>query len=115
MVLNLSQQTESSDLMGGFRPVPASKQMMKLLSSFYQLFSSTFTRGNNEAFLVQLRKFAQKEKWQSVVQAFHSALAKVAILEAQQAKANARTEDLAAQPSDNRKEKRTQIISESLR
>ena len=84
VVLNLSQQTDSSDLLGGFRPVPAGKQILKLLTVFQDLFNSTFTKGKNEAFLARILKFAQKEKWQNLIQAFHSALSKVAELEAQQ-------------------------------
>ncbi len=37
MVLNLSQQTDSSDLLGGFRPVQPAEAVLPLLDRFADL------------------------------------------------------------------------------
>lgn len=76
-VLNLSQQTDSADLLGGFRPVQAAEAFLPLVTRFNYLFSSTFTKGSNDAFLGRASKFAQRAKWASLLQAFKAALAKV--------------------------------------
>ena len=77
VVVNLSQQTDSSDLLGGFRPVQAGDALQPLLDSFHQLVSGTWTKGNNEAFLSRAFKFAQRGKWSSLLHAFRTAVAKV--------------------------------------
>jgi midasin (ATPase involved in ribosome maturation) len=41
VVLNLSQQTDSSDLLGGFRPVEARDALAPLLPAFSDLVSSS--------------------------------------------------------------------------
>lgn len=77
MVLNLSQQTDSADLLGGFRPVQPAEAFRPLLDRFNLLFTATFTKGSNDAFLARTSKFSQRGKWQSLLQAFKSALMKV--------------------------------------
>ena len=77
VVLNLSQQTDSADLLGGFRPVQPAEAFRPLLARFAPLFAATFSKGSNEAFLARTSKFSQRGKWQSLLQAFKSALAKV--------------------------------------
>lgn len=118
VVLNLSQQTDSSDLLGGFKPVPAGKQMMKLLRHFQELFTLTFTKGKNDIFLARILKLAHKEKWQNVIQALYSALTKVTELEAQQTKANSgdgQSKTGAQEGNQMKRKKRKQIIPDSLR
>lgn len=41
---NLSQQTDSSDLLGGFRPVGAQEGLLPLLAPFQELVRRTWTR-----------------------------------------------------------------------
>ena len=77
-VLNLSQQTDSADLLGGFRPVQANEAFLPLLERFSSLFTATFTKGSNDTFLARTSKFAQRGKWSSLLQAFRAAIAKVA-------------------------------------
>ena len=77
VALNLSQQTDSADLLGGFRPVQAVEALLPLLERFRQLVSSTWTKGNNEAFLGRAAKLAQRGNWASLLQAFQAALSKV--------------------------------------
>ncbi len=80
VVLNLSQQTDSADLLGGFRPVQANEAFLPLVDRFSTLFSATFTKGSNDMFLTRTAKFAQRGKWSSLLQAFQAAILKVASL-----------------------------------
>ena len=80
LALNLSQQTDSADLLGGFRPVQAGEAFYPLVERFSHLFASTFTKGSNSAFLGRMAKFAQRGKWTSLTQAFRAAMVKVLYL-----------------------------------
>ena len=77
MVLNLSQQTDSSDLLGGFRPVEARAALAPLLARFQELVADTWTRGRNAEFLARVARVAERRKWPQLLAAFRSALRKV--------------------------------------
>ncbi|KAG5644766.1 hypothetical protein DXG03_007674 [Asterophora parasitica] len=65
--LNLSHQTESSDLLGGFKPVDARIPGAVLQQRFLDLFGGTFSRRKNEKFEVEVRKAVAEGKWKRVV------------------------------------------------
>ncbi|KIK69742.1 hypothetical protein GYMLUDRAFT_52909 [Collybiopsis luxurians FD-317 M1] len=65
--LNLSNQTESSDLIGGFRPLDARVPAMSLQSRFLDLFGETFSRKRNEKFETDVRKSVTQGKWKRAV------------------------------------------------
>ncbi|KAG5638685.1 hypothetical protein H0H81_011065 [Sphagnurus paluster] len=65
--LNLSHQTESSDLLGGFKPVDARIPGAVLQQKFLDLFGGTFSRRKNEKFEVEVRKAVAEGKWKRVV------------------------------------------------
>ncbi|KAF8073543.1 midasin nuclear AAA ATPase [Lyophyllum atratum] len=65
--LNLSHQTESSDLLGGFKPVDARVPGAALQQRFLDLFGGTFSRRKNEKFEVEVRKAVGEGKWKRVV------------------------------------------------
>ncbi|KAF9220907.1 hypothetical protein BS17DRAFT_290054 [Gyrodon lividus] len=65
--LNLSHQTESSDLLGGFKPVDARVPALELHARFLELFGSTFSRKKNAKFEESVRKAVQEGKWKRVV------------------------------------------------
>ncbi|KAL5512832.1 hypothetical protein ACEPAG_3098 [Sanghuangporus baumii] len=65
--LNLSNQTESSDLIGGFRPVSARVSALELQQRFLELFQETFSVKKNEQLLQNLRKAITNAKWKTVV------------------------------------------------
>ena len=65
--LNLSHQTESSDLLGGFKPVDARIPALRLHSRFVELFGNTFSRKKNVKFEESLRKAVQEGKWRRAV------------------------------------------------
>lgn len=77
VVLNLSQQTDSSDLIGGFKPVEPRDALFPLLEVFQRLVRRTWSKGNNDDFLARVVKYAQRHKWGALLKAFQTAVAKV--------------------------------------
>eukprot|EP00198_Chlamydomonas_reinhardtii_P014222 XP_001703559.1 predicted protein [Chlamydomonas reinhardtii] len=67
---NLSQQTDSSDLLGGFKPVEPRDALAPLLPTFMGLIRRTWTRGNNDEYLARVAKLAERRKWGSLLAAF---------------------------------------------
>lgn len=65
--LNLSHQTESSDLLGGFKPVDARIPGSNLQQQFLELFGGTFSRRKNAKFEESVRKSVAEGKWKRVV------------------------------------------------
>ncbi|CDO69902.1 hypothetical protein BN946_scf184884.g61 [Trametes cinnabarina] len=61
--LNLSNQTESSDILGGFKPVDARIPGAELQQRFLDLFGGTFSRKKNAHFEESVRKAVQERKW----------------------------------------------------
>ncbi|KAH9480590.1 Midasin [Psilocybe cubensis] len=65
--LNLSHQTESSDLIGGLKPIDARIPGSVLQEKFIQLFGSTFSIRKNAAFEAEVRKSVNECKWKRAV------------------------------------------------
>ena len=65
--VNLSHQTESSDLLGGFKPVDARVPAGELQQEFLDLFARTFSRRKNSKFEEAIRKAVNESKWKRVV------------------------------------------------
>ncbi|KAK7028133.1 AAA ATPase midasin [Paramarasmius palmivorus] len=65
--LNLSHQTESSDLLGGYRPVDTRIPASQLFDKWLDLFAETFSRKKNEKLEKGLREAVQKGKWKQAV------------------------------------------------
>ena len=65
--LNLSQQTESSDLLGGFKPVDARVPGSELQEHFLDLFRGTFSSKKNAKFEESVRKAVQEGKWKRAI------------------------------------------------
>ncbi|TFK40741.1 midasin nuclear AAA ATPase [Crucibulum laeve] len=65
--LNLSHQTESSDLIGGLKPVDARVPGADLQTRFIDLFGKAFSRKKNESFEVAIRKGINEGNWSRVV------------------------------------------------
>ncbi|MCO5587040.1 hypothetical protein L7F22_040985 [Adiantum nelumboides] len=77
IVMNLSQQSDSADLIGGFKPVEAQQVCLKLLERFKDLFCHTFPSQQNSEFLVRVHQFAEKRKLKQLIKAFGTAVSKV--------------------------------------
>jgi midasin len=65
-VINLSQQTEVGDLLGGFKPINAKTIALPLEEDFEQLFARSFSTKNNSQFLKLLSKCFNKSQWKNV-------------------------------------------------
>ncbi|XP_006462604.1 hypothetical protein AGABI2DRAFT_186491 [Agaricus bisporus var. bisporus H97] len=65
--LNLSHQTESSDLIGGLKPIDTRVPASVLQERFLELFGSTFSRKKNEKFESEVRKAVNEGRWKRVV------------------------------------------------
>ena len=65
--LNLSQQTESSDILGGFKPIDARVPATKLYETFMRLFAATLSSKKNQKFQESVRKAVLEAKWKRVV------------------------------------------------
>ncbi|KAJ7195538.1 P-loop containing nucleoside triphosphate hydrolase protein [Mycena pura] len=65
--LNLSHQTESADLVGGFKPIDARIPGAGVQERFLELFGGTFSRRKNEKFEAEVRKAVAEGKWKRAV------------------------------------------------
>ncbi|KAJ2907670.1 AAA ATPase midasin, partial [Coemansia aciculifera] len=72
-VFNLSQQSDSSDLLGGFRPVDISLLALRLREAFDALFGRTFSLDKNAAFLEKVRVAHSKRDWRRLALLFNAA------------------------------------------
>lgn len=63
VALNLSQQTESADLLGGFKPLDPKLPAMDLHNDWLDLFQRTFSLRRNARYLQAERKALQAQKW----------------------------------------------------
>jgi midasin len=75
-VFNLSNQTEVSDLVGGFKPIDARVPASNLLLKFISLFNGTFNARRNVEFDQAIRKAIQDTKWKRAVMMWRDAIAK---------------------------------------
>jgi midasin len=67
-VINLSTQTESADLLGGFRPVDAAIPARHLHAKFLDLFRRSFSRKKNEKYEEELRRAMVGSRWKRVAE-----------------------------------------------
>lgn len=62
-VVNLSQQSEASDLLGGLKPVTTRSLVMPIVETFNNLFEDTFSTKRNENFQMAITKAIAKQNW----------------------------------------------------
>eukprot|EP00850_Spirogloea_muscicola_P001971 SM000007S20931 [mRNA] locus=s7:964636:998915:+ [translate_table: standard] len=98
-IVNMSQQSDSADLLGGFKPIESQALCGPLLDTFNRLFRRTFSYqvppingaassksillsliSHNHDFLARLQKFAEKSRWAHLLKAFDLAMEKVSVL-----------------------------------
>ncbi|CCE86035.1 Piso0_005679 [Millerozyma farinosa CBS 7064] len=72
-VINLSQQTESSDLLGGYKPINSKTAVVPIQEVFDDLFKATFSMKKNDRFYQALMKFLNKSQWKAVVKLWKEA------------------------------------------
>lgn len=73
MVQNLSLQTDSTDLLGGYRPLEMKHIARNVYQEFVDLFTSTFSRKQNEKFMNYTASALQKLQWKRLSQCFRRA------------------------------------------
>ncbi|KAJ1674767.1 AAA ATPase midasin, partial [Spiromyces aspiralis] len=73
VVINLSQQSDSSDLLGGFKPVDIRMLLVPIKDEFEELFAATFSTKSNAAYLDAVRGAFGKRNWKRTVRLFKEA------------------------------------------
>ncbi|KAL3228604.1 Midasin [Nakaseomyces bracarensis] len=72
-VINVSQQTESGDLLGGYKPVNSKSIAIPIQEEFEMLFAASFSMKKNERFYKMLHKFFNRGNWKNVVKLWNEA------------------------------------------
>ncbi|KAF2112738.1 hypothetical protein BDV96DRAFT_580311 [Lophiotrema nucula] len=83
VAFNLSQQSESGDLLGGYKPVNVRSLVIPLKDEFDDLFDTTFSKKRNARFLEMLGKRVAKGEWKRVCMLWREALKMVAAAQSQ--------------------------------
>lgn len=65
-VINMSQQSDSSDLLGGFKPVEMKQIVAPVRESFEELFCVTFSRKQNVKYLSHIQQCFAKGEWKNL-------------------------------------------------
>lgn len=73
-VINVSQQTETGDLLGGYKPVNTKTVAVPIQEMFENLFIGTFSEKKNAKFSKILSKCFNKSQWKNVVKLWREAL-----------------------------------------
>lgn len=77
-VINMNQQSESTDLLGGYKPIDFKFLIGPIRQEFDILFRSYFIVSQNEQFLEEMSKNYKQQNWKSLmIQMRHSARAAV--------------------------------------
>ena len=74
VVINLSQQSESGDILGGFKPVTIKAFVLPLKEEFDDLFMETFSSDRNRQFSEKLVRLIAKSRWKELVKFWREAL-----------------------------------------
>ncbi|KAJ9639642.1 AAA ATPase midasin [Knufia peltigerae] len=73
-VVNLSQQSEVSDLLGGLKPVTTRSLVLPLVEKFTALFEDTFSAKRNEKFNIAISKAVAKQNWPRLMLLWNEAI-----------------------------------------
>ena len=73
VVQNLSLQTDSTDLLGGFRPLEIKHLARRIYQDFVDIFTSSFSRKSNADFLRFTQSALNKGQWKKLSQCFQRA------------------------------------------
>ncbi|GAO48771.1 midasin [Saitoella complicata NRRL Y-17804] len=74
VAINLSQQTESGDLLGGYKPIDAKILAVPLKESFDVIFERTFSMKKNARFMEVVNKVYGAQEWNKLVRLFHESV-----------------------------------------
>ena len=73
-VVNLSQQSEAGDLLGGYKPMNVRTLAIPILEEFEDLFNLTFSNTRNQLFVESTIKAVSKGRWTRALALWHEAL-----------------------------------------
>ncbi|KAL2312008.1 Midasin [Schizosaccharomyces pombe] len=72
-VINMSQQTESSDMLGGYKPINASTLGLPLHERFIDIFEQTFSSKKNAKFISMASTSARRFRWKTCLKIWKEA------------------------------------------
>ena len=67
VIVNMSQQSDITDLLGGFKPVDAKHVLKPLKNLFEELFYKTFPQDKNAKFLNHINECFEQKKWSNLL------------------------------------------------
>ncbi|XP_057678283.1 midasin isoform X2 [Corythoichthys intestinalis] len=67
MVVNMNQQSDPADLLGGYKPVDHRQILLPLWETFEDLFSQTYSREQNQTFLGHLQTCFREKRWRDLL------------------------------------------------
>ena len=73
IVQNLSLQTDSTDLLGGYRPLEIRHIARQIYTDFVDLFVSSFSKSQNSQFLEYVTTAYEKGQWKRLSQCLQRA------------------------------------------
>jgi midasin len=77
VVVNLNQQTDSGDLLGGFKPVEVKQLMQPLMDRLMDLLPRVTSEARNATFLSTCRDRFEAKNWRSLIKLLRQAVALV--------------------------------------
>ncbi|XP_037541018.1 midasin [Nematolebias whitei] len=66
-VINMNQQSDTADLLGGYKPVDHKQIVLPLREAFEDLFSKTYSRKQNLTFLGHVQTCFRGKRWQDLL------------------------------------------------
>ncbi|KAK0622968.1 hypothetical protein B0T14DRAFT_476182 [Immersiella caudata] len=114
IAVNLSQQSESGDLLGGFKPISAQTLAMPIKEEFEDLFEKTgVSADKNKEYLDRITKKFAKGKWKEVSKEWRKAPkmfeAILSKLESAQTQSEPQPENQGGQPAKRRRMESTKL------
>ncbi|XP_070589310.1 midasin [Erythrolamprus reginae] len=66
-VINMNQQSDTADLLGGYKPVDNKLIWLPLRETFEELFAQTFSRKQNQTFLGHIQTCYRQKHWHNLL------------------------------------------------
>uniref|UniRef100_A0A3B4AV04 Midasin n=1 Tax=Periophthalmus magnuspinnatus TaxID=409849 RepID=A0A3B4AV04_9GOBI len=66
-VVNMNQQSDTADLLGGYKPVDHKQILLPLREAFEELFSQTYSRKQNLTFLGHVQTCYREKRWHDLL------------------------------------------------
>ena len=66
VVINMSRQSDTIDLLGGYKPVDMDYLLLPLKSKFLDCFQTTFSRSKNETFIGHIERTFEEKKFDTL-------------------------------------------------